>query len=204
MGFGSGIGDLAGGMLAHDDIEGAQNAVNGIAGSFNSATTPYNTFGQSFLSPATNTINTAVTKAGDTMGYDDFMKNYTLSPGAQYQMGVADTQQNNTAAAKGGLLSGANLRQLKTIDNGIVAGDRNTAYNEYLAGNNQQFGQLESALGNMFSAIGVGTTATGQQAGVANSQMTNTTALSAQTAAADKGKGSGIGSILGGFSLPGF
>jgi len=204
MGFGSGFGDLAGGMLAHADIADAKDAVNGIAGNFNDSTAGYNNFGQSFLTPATNTINAAVTKAGDTMGYDDFMKNYTTSPGAQYQMGVLDTQQNNTAAAKGGLLSGTNLRQLKTIDNGIVSQDRNTAYNEYLAGNNQQFGQLEQALGNMFSAIGVGTTATGQQAGVANAQMNNTTALSAQTAAADKGKGSGIGSILGGFSLPGF
>lgn len=198
MSFGSGIGGLVGGMLAHSDTQDTFNNVNGIASTFTGVSQPYNSFGQSFLTPTTNAINTATTAAGNTMGYEDFMKNYTTTPGVEYQREQARDVQNNTAAARGGVLSGANNRALATIDNGIIATGANAAYDEYLKGSNTQFGQLEAALGNMFSAIGVGTTATGQQAGVANTQMSANASLAATQAKNDAAKGSGIGDIFGG------
>lgn len=200
MSFGSGVGSLVGGMLAHSDTQDTFNNVNGIASSFTGATQGYNSFGQSFLPTATNAINTATSKAGNTMGYEDFMKNYTTTPGVEYQREQAQDVQNNTAASRGGVLSGANSRALATIDNGIIATGANTAYDEYLKGSNTQFGQLEAALGNMFSAIGVGTTATGQQAGVANAQMATNANLAATQSKNDAAKGSGIGDIFGGLS----
>lgn len=196
--FGEGLGQFAGAALGAHDLEAGTDAINGTATGFNASTQPYNSFGQSFLPTASSTIGEAKDFAGTTMGYDDFMKSYSESPGVAYQRDQAQELQNNSAASKGQLLSGTNQRALSTIDNGIISTGANNAYNEYLAGNNQQFGQLESSLGNMFSAIGVGTTATGQQAGVASSQMAQQSALAQAQAKNDSSKGSGLGSMFGG------
>jgi hypothetical protein len=198
--FGEGLGGFIGSEIAASDLSAGARNVNGTADIFKSGTDPYNTFGQSFLPTATDAIGGVSAKAGQTQSYEDFMKNYTASPGAQYIQGQAAEAQNESAASKGQLLSGTNLRTLSTINQGIAGTQANTAYNEYLQGNNQQFGQLESALGNMFSAIGVGTTATGQQAGVASSQMAQQSALAQAQAKNDSSKGSGLGSMFGGLS----
>ena len=195
---GSGLGQVIGAQIGAQDLNQGIENVSNNSSSFNSAVAPYNTFGQSFLQPATNAISGVQTAAANTQGYDQFMSTYTNTPAAQYQLQQANAGQNNSAAASGGLLSGANERALGTIDNGIVAQNANNAYNEYLTGNNQQFGQLESALGNMFQAIGVGTTATGQQAGVTASQNSADASLAAAQAKNDSSKGSGLGSMFDG------
>jgi hypothetical protein len=197
-GFGAGLGSVIGSSMAADDLNTGINAVNGISGGFQGATDPYNSFGQSFLPTTANAIGGVQAKAGTTQGYDQFMSNYTASPGVKYSQDQATEAQNESAASKGGLLSGTNLRALSTINQGIASTGANTAYNEYLQGNNQQFGQLESALGNMFSAIGVGTTATGQQAGVDTAQIGANSQLAQAQAKNDQSKGSGIGSMFGG------
>jgi hypothetical protein len=178
--FGMGLGTAIGGALGHEDIKQGTDKVNGIASGFNNTTAPYNDFGSSFLAPTSNILLGQTTGDGtigqqrleghgnDVQQYGDFMKSYTASPGSQYLIGQAQEAQNNSAASKGKLLSGGNLRGLDTLTEGLSNTFANQAYGQYLAGNQQQFGQLESALGNMFGAIGVGTTATGQQAGVAN------------------------------------
>lgn len=216
--FGDGLGSIVGGILGHDDISKAQagvsaatgaglSSVNNTAADFKTAVTPYNNFGQSFLDPATAGIGEVHDAAKETLGYNDFMKSYTNTPAAQYQLQQANAVQDNSAASRGSLLSGANERALGTIDNGIVAGNANAAYGQYLAGNNQQFGQLETALGNMFSAIGVGQTSTGQLAGVDTAQMGATASMTNANVGAtaklgeaqgknDQGKGSGLGSMF--------
>lgn len=196
--FGSGLGTLVGAEIGANDLNNGSNTVNNISSGFSNTTAPYNSFGQSFLSPATSAIGNVASTAGTTQGYNQFMSNYQTTPGVQYQMDQADAVQNNSAAAKGQVLSGANERSLSTINQGIASTGANTAYNEYLAGNNQQFGQLESSLGNMFSAIGVGTTATGQQAGVDTAQMNDQAAIAQAQAKNDSSKGSGLGSMFGG------
>jgi len=196
--FGSGLGTVIGSSLGADALNAGQSNVNSESGNFTGSTAPYNQFGQSFLPTATNAISNIQSTAGNVQSYDDFMKNYTNTPAAQYQIQQADAGQNNSAAAKGGLLSGANERALGTINQGITQQGANTAYNEYLQGNQQGFGQLESALGNMFSAIGVGTTATGQQAGVDQSQIGATSQIAQAQAKNDQGKGSGLGSMFSG------
>lgn len=196
--FGEGLGQFVGAELGAQDLSNAManntsigaNFVNGQAG-------PYNSFGQSFLQPTTTAIND-VSKTAGTQSYEDFMKNYTTSPGAQYQIGQATEAQNNSAAAKGKLLSGSNERALSSINQDIASTYANQAYGSYLAGNQQNFGQLETALGNMFNAIGVGTTATGQIAGVDTSQMNSQAQIAAAQAKNDQGKGSGLGSMFSG------
>lgn len=200
MSFGSGLGAIIGSNMADNHLDNGLTAVNNTAGNFYSTTAPYNNFGSSFLSPATQGVAGVQDAAEDTKGYDQFMAGYTNTPAAQYQLQQADAVQNNSAAARGGLLSGANNRALATINNGIVSQNANTAYDQYLKGDNQQFGQLETALGNMFKAIGVGQTATGQQAGVTTSQMGNTSNIAQAQAKNDQAKGAGIGSMFDGVS----
>lgn len=197
-GFGAGLGQFIGAEIGANDLSKGQDAINGDVTGFGSSVAPYNSFGQSFLNPAATALDHIDNVAGQTQSYDDFMKSYSASPGVKYQLGQATETQNESAASKGQLLSGTNERALSTISQGIAATGANTAYNEYLQGNNQQFGQLESALGNMFQAIGVGTTATGQQAGVTNAQIGATSNIAQAQAKNDQAKGSGLGSMFGG------
>jgi hypothetical protein len=197
-GFGGGLGTVIGSSIASNDVTAGQNAVNSNTANAVAGTQPYNQFGQSFLPTATSAINNIQSQAGNVEGYDQFMSSYTNTPAAQYQLQQANQAQNNSAAASGNLLSGSNERALGTIDQGIVQQGANTAYNEYLQGNQQGFGQLESALGNMFSAIGVGQTATGQDVSAVNAQNQATATLTGQQAQAANSKGSGLGSMFNG------
>jgi hypothetical protein len=198
--FGSGLGGVIGSGLAMSDLDSARSNINNIATNFTGTTQPYNQFGQSFLNPATNAVNRISNVAGadPNLNYNTFMSNYETSPAAKYEMGVADAAQNSSAAASGGLLSGANERALGTINTGIASTYANNAYTNYLTGNQQQFGQLQSALGNMFNAIGVGTTATGQQAGVDAAQMRGDASIAEAQAKNDQSFGNGLGSLFSG------
>lgn len=196
--FGEGLGGLVGGIVGHEDINAGIGRVNDAASSFGSSVAPYNAFGQSFLNQATVSANRIEDVAQNVQGYDDFVKNYQTSPAAQYAIGQGTEAVNNSAAARGKLLSGGNERALATMQQGIASQFMNQAYGQYLAGNNQQFSQLEQSLGNMFKAIGIGQTATGQEAGVTSSQMGANAQLAAAQAKNDQGKGSGLGSIFSG------
>jgi hypothetical protein len=195
--FGQGLGTVIGSSMGADALQNGSNQVTNAVTGFSNASGQYNGFGQSFLTPAANAIETQSQVAGN-QSYDDFMKNYTNTPAAQYQLQQADQVQNNSAAAKGSLLSGANERALGTINNGIVSQNANTAYNEYLAGNQQNFGQLEASLGNMFNAIGVGQTQNGQLAGVTGADIGAQSSLAQAQAKNDQAKGSGLGSMFSG------
>lgn len=197
-GFGAGLGTVIGSSMASGDLKFGQHAVDNNTDAFRSETRPYDQFGASFLSPTAGAINGLQTTAGQTKGYDQFMQDYTTSPGVKYQLGQAQEAQNESAASTGQLLSGTNQRALSTISQGIASTGANTAYDQYLKGNNQQFGQLETSLGNMFKAIGVGTTATGQDASVVNGQNSATSSIAQAQAKNDQSKGSGLGSMFGG------
>lgn len=198
--FGSGLGTVIGSSIGSNDITQGQNAINSNVSNVESQTSPFVSFGQSFLSPATSAISNLQNTANQTQSYNQFMQGYTNTPAAQYQLEQANAQQNSSAAAKGNLLSGSNERALSTIDNGIISQNANNAYNEYLSGNNQQFSQLNSALSDMFNAIGVGTTATGQNVSAVNSQNQATAALSSAQAKEANSKGSGLGSMFSGIA----
>lgn len=197
-GFGAGLGQVIGAEIGSQDITAGQNTVTANTNAIQGQQQPFINFGQSFLPTAADAIGGVQTAAGSTQGYNQFMSGYTNTPAAQYQLQQADEAQNNSAAAKGGLLSGSNERALGTINSGIVAQNANTAYGEYLSGNQQQFGQLETALGNMFQAIGVGQTGTAQDVSTTNAENANVTALSQAQAKQGDAKGSGLGSIFSG------
>lgn len=197
-GFGAGLGQVIGGSMASGAITGGQNAVNSNVAGVQQQTAPFVGFGQGEIPNATAGI-TGIQNTAGTQSWDQFAKGYTNTPAAQYQLQQANQVQNSSAAATGGLLSGSNERALGTIDNGIVSQNENQAYQNYLQGNNQNFGQLETSLGNMFQAIGVGTTATGQDVSAVNGQNSATATLTGDQAKANMAKGQGIGSMLGSF-----
>ena len=198
--FGSGLGSVIGSSMALGDLQSGQTAINQNTAGTTAQTQPFVNFGQSFLPSTGAAIGNVASQAGQAQGYNQFMQNYQNTPAAQYQEQQANQVQNNSAAATGGLLSGSNERALGTIDQGIVSQGANTAYNEYLQGNQQNFGQLESSLGNMFNAIGVGTTGTGQDVSLTNSLNTATEANAQAQATQSAAKGSGIGSMFGGLT----
>jgi len=205
-GFGSGLGTIIGSEIANSQLNSGMNNINQIAQGFTGQTQPYNSFGQSFLSPASGAISNIgkVAGADPNLNYNTFMSNYQTSPAAKYEMGIADTAQNSSAAATGGLLSGANERALAGVNTGIANTYANNAYTNYLAGNQQMFGQLQGSLQNMFNAIGVGTTATSQQAGVDVSQMAGQSQIAQAEAKNDTNLGTGIGQMLSGLPFPNF
>lgn len=196
--FGSGLGSIIGGALASDTLSGARNDIAGQGANFLNLVSPNIQFGQSFLPQAQSAIAGAGNFAAGTKSYDDFMKSYETSPAAQYQIQQGTEATNNSAAARGGLLSGSNLRALSTMQQGIASQNANQAWQNYLSGNQNQFGQLQSIIGNMFSGINAGSTATGQYGGVLGSQMSSQAALAQAQAKADQGKGSGFGSLFSG------
>lgn len=196
--FGTGLGTLAGAEIGASDLNAGLGNVNNTAGTFGSSVAPYNTFGQSFLPAAAEGAGKVAGAADTTQGYDQFMSRYMASPGVQYQLQQGKEAQNESAASTGQLLSGTNERALSGVSQGIAGTGANNAYGQYLAGNQQQFGQLESSLGNMFKAIGVGQTATGQEAGVTSAQMGNQAAIAQAQAKNDANKGSGFGSMFSG------
>ncbi len=193
-----GVGTLIGSGIAANDLGKGLDSINGVSSGFAGSTGPYTDFATSFLSPATDATKNLNATAGNVQSYEDFMKNYKTSPGAQYQMGIADAAQENSAASKGKILSGGNERALSTINQGIGSTYANQAYGNYLQGNQQQFGQLDTALGRMFNAIGVGTTVSGQQAGVDTAQISGQSQIAQAQAKNDQAKGSGLGSLFNG------
>jgi len=198
--FGASLGGIIGGALGANDLSGGQKAVNNTSDAFTGRTEPYNQFGQSFM-PGADALGSKIgAAAGNVQSYEDFAKGYQTSPGVQYQLDQATQAQNESAAAKGGLLSGTNMRALSDINQGIASTGLNNAYSQYLQGNQQGFGQLTSAFGSMLGAVGVGTTATGQQAGVDAQQMKTTGDIAQAQAKNDAGKGSGFGSLFSGIA----
>lgn len=197
-GFGDGLGAIIGNSMAKDTLDNAGQAAGNLGNSYLNLVSPNIQFGQSFLPGTTEAIGAAGDFADKTKSYDDFMKDYQTSDAAKYLIGQGTEATNNSAAARGGLLSGSNLRALSTMQQGIASQSANQAWNSYLAGNQNQFGQLQSIIGNMFSGIGVGSTAQGQYGSVLNNQMTQQSQLAQKEAEADKGKGSGFGSLFSG------
>jgi hypothetical protein len=204
--FGEGLGGIIGGVMAKDDLSDASNTIAGNTAQVMGQTQPYVNFGTGLLDTTSNALkgNTTVGAArlggggNDVQSYQDFMKTYQTSDAAKYQIGQATDQIDNSSAARGKLLSGANLRSINETTQSIANTYANTAYNEYLQGNQQQFGQLQSIIGNLFQGIGVGQTATGQNVSAVSSQNSAQAALAQAEAKADQGIGSGIGSMFGG------
>lgn len=196
--FGDGLGQLIGGIGASNAISAGSNTVRGLGGQAYQVTSPFIGFGQSLLPTAGSAIGNVMGAAGDTPQFSDFMQDFSLSPGAQYEMGQALEGADTSAAARGSLLSGANLRAREEIAAGITSKDMASQYGMTLAGDQQAFGQLLGAAGTALGGVGVGSSAANTYVGALTSQMSSQAQLAAAQAKASSGKGGGIGSMLSG------
>jgi hypothetical protein len=209
--FGEGLGGAIGGALASSDLSNASMTLRGRTDDVMSQTQPYQEFGSSFLNPAESSLvgsssngtvgqNRLLGNGNDVQSYGDFMKDYKTSDAAKYTMGQATNAIDNSSFAAGKGLSGANLRSINQTTQDISSTYANKAYDEYLSGNNQQFGQLQSVLGNLFQGIGVGQTATGQNVSAVSSENSAQASIAGAQAKADAATGSGIGSMFSGLA----
>ena len=196
--FGEGLGSFIGGAMAHDTLGEGMMTVRGLGDQAGAVMAPFVGFGQSFMDPASAAGTKLSSTAGNVPQFQDFMKDFKMSEGGKYAMGQALEAADTSAAARGGLLSGANLRAREGIANGIVSQDIAQQYGLSLQGNAQQFGQLSSAFGSLLSGVNLGSGAAGTAVGALNSQMQTQAQLAAAQAKADSQKGSGIGSMLSG------
>lgn len=219
MALGEGIGSLIGNLIGqanvNEAIQGGVSAVNQDIWAGALQVAPYNAVGSQYLGPtAENLLGTGVgsqnigqgriNAAANPVDFQDFAKNYNTSEGAKYLMQTASEAQNSSAAAKGGLLSGANLRSQTGIAEGIANQDLMEQYKAFSAGQQQDFQQRETSYQNMYGqeAMGLqaGTAAAGTFAQGARA-LGSLSQTQAQAAAQQGGSfGSALGSIFSGIA----
>lgn len=214
-GLGGALGGLFGGLSSLASTQAGVSAVGNLTDVGAAQIAPYNFTGANYLGPvgsnllgdtagSANIGNQRVNAAANPVDFENFAKNYNASEGAQYLMRTAQAAQDNTAAARGGLLSGANIRSQTGIAEGIANTDLLEQYKAMLSGQQQDFQQRETSYQNMY-----GQEAMGLQAGIAEAGTYAQGAraigslyqgLSSQTAAAGSSFGSALGTIFSGLS----
>jgi hypothetical protein len=168
-----GLGALFGGLASFASTQAGVSAVGQMTDVGAAQIAPYNFTGANYLAPigqellgtgtgSQNIGQGRIDQAGNPLDFENFAKNYNTSEGAQYLMRTAAAAQNDTAAAKGGLLSGANLRAQTGIAEGIANQDLQSQYKSMLSGQQQDFQQRETSYQNLY-----GQEAMGLQAGIA-------------------------------------
>jgi hypothetical protein len=170
------LGGLFGGLSSLASTQAGISAVGDLTGAGMAEVQPYANQGFGYLNPINSQLLSADQggsaasavlgqdriNAPNPVDFEDFAKNYNTSEGAQYLMKTAAAAQDNSAAARGGLLSGANLRAQTGITEGIANQDLLEQYKAEAAGQQQNFQQQETSYQNMY-----GQEALGLQAGIA-------------------------------------
>ncbi len=212
-GIGSALGGLFGGLSSLASTQAGVGAVSGLTTAGVGLLNPYNSQGMNYLDPTTNNLlNGTVGSQNIGMGrindpnnptdFENFASNYNTSQGAQYLMDTARAAQDDTAAARGGLLSGANLRAQTGITEGIANQDLLSHFQAMESGQQQDFNQRQAAEQNLVGQENIGLqAATGQAGTLAQGSRAIGSlyqGLSSQTNAAGSQFGSGIGGLLGG------
>jgi hypothetical protein len=169
-GLGSALGGLFGGLTSLASTQAGVSAVGDLTNTGAAQVAPYNFTGANYLAPVASQLTGGGSgeigmnriDAANPIDFQDFAKNYNASEGAQYLQKTAAAAQENTAAAKGGLLSGANLRAQTEVAEGIANKDLLSQYDATLKGQQQDFQQRETSFQNLY-----GQEAMGLQAGIA-------------------------------------
>ena len=172
-GLSGALGGLFGGLSSLASTQAGVGAVENLTNTGAAQIAPYNFTGANYLGPvganllgtgvgSQNIGNARINAEANPVDFETFASNYNASEGAQYLMDTASNAQNNSAAAKGGLLSGANLRAQSTQQMGIANQDMMDQYKAMMAGQQQDFAQRETSYQNMY-----GQEAMGLQAGIA-------------------------------------
>lgn len=208
------LGSLFGGLGSLASTQAGVSAVGGLTEAGMAELQPYASQGMGYLNPinsqllsadqggsaASGVLGQDRINAPNPIDFEDFAKNYNTSEGAQYLMKTASEAQDSSAAAKGGLLSGANLRAQTGITEGIANQDLIQQYQSEAAGQQQNFQQQETSYQNMYGqeALGlqgaVAAAGTAAQGARAIGSLYGTQATNAQ--AAGNSFGSALGSVF--------
>lgn len=142
----------------------------------------YNQHGQAEGRAATMTGGSDSSQAGfgsltKSFGASDF----TADPGYAFRLSQGQNALNNSAAARGGVLSGAQLKGASTFNQNFASNEYGNAYNRFNTDQNAQFNRLASVAGTGQTANGTvataGTNAANQisnnQTGAGNAQASS-------------------------------
>jgi hypothetical protein len=207
--IGSGLGSLFGAGASFASTQAGVGAVGDLTSQGAAMVAPYNFTGANYLAPigqdllgnntgSQNIGNQRVNMQGNPLDFQDFAKNYNTSEGARYLMSTAQAAQNDTAASRGGLLSGANVRAQTGIAEGIANQDLMDQYKATLQGQQQDFAQREASYQNLYGQEAMGLQAGIAQAGTYAQGARAIGSLYGQQASNLQASGSGIGSALSG------
>ncbi len=212
-GIGSALGGLFGGLSALASTQAGIGAVQGMTDTGALGVLPYDVAGLGYLDQTSNNLQgTGVASQNIGQGrldnptnpvdFQNFAKNYNTSEGAQYLMDTAKASQDDSAAARGGLLSGANLRAQTGIAEGIANQDLLSQYQATESGQQQDFAQRQTAEQNLVGQENMGLQAglglAGTYAQGARAVGSLYGGLTSATSAAGSQFGSGLGSLFGG------
>lgn len=99
--------------------------------------------------------------------------NFTADPGYAFRLQQGQDALNNQAAARGGVLSGAQLKGASTFNQNFASNEYGSAYNRYQTDQGGQFNRDQTNQANQFNRLasiaGVGQTAANQNASGATS-----------------------------------
>lgn len=141
------------------------------------------------------------TASGGQFDRDFTLADFTKDPGYEFRLGEGQRGLDASAAARGGVLSGAALKASSRYNQDYASGEYQNAYNRFNANQSARFNRLSSL-------AGTGQTATNQvaAAGAQNAQTVSNNQLGVGNAQASSyvGQGnaiSGVAQTLGNFAL---
>jgi hypothetical protein len=138
------------------------------------------------------------------MGQDgQFMKTYSGQdtyddPSYQFRVNQGNNAIQGSAAAQGGLLSGATLKALQNYGQESASQEYQNAYNRFNADQTNQYNRLSNLVGiGQNAAAQTGNAGTQTAQAIANNTMQGANSQAAGTIAAGNSVANGFGSLLG-------
>ena len=201
---GKAIGSITG---ANQQAKAAQNAAKTQADAADKASQiQKDMFDQvrSDLNPYRTAGSNALAQLMGGMGQDgQFMKTYSGQdiyddPSYKFRVNQGNNAIQGSAAAQGGLLSGATLKALQNYGQESASQEYQNAYNRFNADQTNQYNRLSNLVGiGQNAAAQTGNAGTQTAQAIANNTMQGANSQAAGTIAAGNSVANGFGSLLG-------
>lgn len=156
------------------------------------------------LNPYRTAGSNALAQLMGGMGQDgQFMKTYSGQdiyddPSYQFRVNQGNNAIQGSAAAQGGLLSGATLKALQNYGQESASQEYQNAYNRFNADQTNQYNRLSNLVGiGQNAAAQTGNAGTQTAQAIANNTMQGANSQAAGTIAAGNSVANGFGSLLG-------
>ena len=135
---------------------------------------------------AVNQLAAGIAPGGQFASTTPFDFQYSADPGAAFRMSEGVKALDRSAAARGGLLSGATLKGVQRYGQDLASQEYQNAFNRYVTGFNARTGERNALYNRMAGVAGTGQTAAGQ-IGVQGAQMAGNIGSAYMTSAANTG-----------------